>query len=119
MAQVGQRAAVGFAAFLEFRGWDQQGCDHAGRNQEHAHDDGRRDQQFAGVPDASSTVSPLINGMTATPVSKPDSPSASFGNSTSEMPQHCERIAVLREQRLLPFADQVRMAQHFGHSRRR
>jgi hypothetical protein len=30
-----------------------------------------------------SSGSPLISGMTATPVSKPDSPRASFGNSTS------------------------------------
>ena len=35
---------------------------------------------FCGV----SSGSPSTSGITATPVSKPDSPSASFGNSSSE-----------------------------------
>ena len=39
---------------------------------------------------------PCTSGITATPVSKPDSPSASFGKSSSAIADHHQRVAVLR-----------------------
>ncbi len=51
---------------------------------------------------AVSPASPLICGMTATPVSKPESPSASRGENEQGDPQHRDRIPVLRGQRRPP-----------------
>ena len=56
-----------------------------------------------------SDASPRTSGMTATPVSKPDSPSASFGNRMSAITRHHRRVAVLGEQRRAPVGDDVGM----------
>ena len=67
--------------------------DEAGREQEEAHD--RRGGRQAAAErrgcdpvglSSVSVASPLMCGMTATPVSKPDMPSASFGNEISANP---------------------------------
>ena len=47
---------------------------------------------------ASSSPSPATSGMTATPVSNPDRPSASLGNSSDATRDHHQRIRLLREQ---------------------
>ncbi len=60
---------------------------------------------FSSVSDAS----PRTSGMTATPVSKPDSPSASFGNRMSAITRHHRRVAMLGEQRRAPVGDDVGM----------
>ena len=64
--------------------------DDAAADQQHAHDERRRAQQLLGVADAARPdaprcrpASPLTSGITATPVSKPERPSASFGKSSS------------------------------------
>ena len=49
-----------------------------------------------------SSASPRTSGMTATPVSNPDKPSASFGNSSSATMRHRDRSAVLRLGRGIP-----------------
>ena len=46
-----------------------------------------------------SPGSPSTCGMTATPVSKPDRPSASLGKTTSATPTMTQRVAVLGGQR--------------------
>ena len=67
-------------------GGDQHGRHHAAGHQEHAHDERGDQQQLLGVSDAAERPifgvvgSPLTSGITATPVSNPERPSASFGN---------------------------------------
>ena len=75
-------------------------------------------EQLLRVLDAPGAISPsgsplpLISGITATPVSKPDSPSASFGKTQQRGEQHHHRAAVLREQRVPPPRDVLRVLQH-------
>ena len=87
--EVGQRASIGRAARLEGLGWNQHGRDEAAADQHHAHDQRgacassqmvclMRPRGFSSV----SPGSPRTRGITATPVSNPDSPRASFGNSS-------------------------------------
>ena len=47
-----------------------------------------------------SVGSPSTSGMTATPVSKPESPSASLGKTSRATPTISQRVAVLGEERV-------------------
>src|SRR5438128_566532 len=59
-----------------------------------------------------SSVAPRTRGMTVTPVSKPDRPSAGRGNSSTEIASMRYRIAMFSDQRLLPINDHRRMLHH-------
>ena len=93
MREVGQGAAVGRAARLELLLRDQQRGDDAGGDQEDAHDERGRGEQLPGAADAAGRAllgvrrhRPVTCGITATPVSKPDRPSASFGKTRRAIP---------------------------------
>ena len=47
--------------------------------------------------------------MTATPVSKPDRPRASFGKTSSATREHHDRIPVLRDERVRPAREVLRV----------
>ena len=59
-----------------------------------------------------SVGSPFTSGITATPVSNPDSPSASFGNNSSASANIIERAALLTEERVTPCGQHERVLQH-------
>ena len=125
--QVGQRPAVGRAAGLELGRRDQQRGDEAAGDQEDAHDHGGRGQQPPGAADParraarrSSSASPRTCGITATPVSKPDRPSASLGKTSSAMPTTISGLPCWVVSAVRPVGDHsAGLADHLPRDRRR
>ena len=56
MCQIGQRAAVGLAAWLELRRWNEQRRHEAATQQEHAHDQRRAGEHLARVANTTARV---------------------------------------------------------------
>jgi len=65
MREVGERTAIGRAARVEGRRRDEQRRHDAAREQEQAHDRGRRGEELAPVADAAARVRGVIRGVAA------------------------------------------------------
>ena len=120
VGQEGHGSAVGWTAFFEIGRRDEQGGDNAGGHEEDAHDHGGGLEQTPGVADADvEVVSHSISGMTATPVSKPERPSARRGKSSDRDADDREQASMLDEYGVFPAEHQVGLQKNVneGHER--
>ena len=114
MRKVGQGPSVGrtsprcVARRTKVRRRDEQSGHEAARDQKHAHYERSGHEQSTGMADAACWVplgifgTPLTSGITATPVSKPDRPSASLRKEQERDSDHRRRAGVAGKERPLP-----------------
>ncbi len=112
----GERAPVGGAARGERVGRNQRRRHDRAADEQHAHRSAPPCAAACGcwrsaiaAASASSSPCPATSGITATPVSNPDRPSASLGKQQRRDRDHHQRIRLLREHVRLPVGDRRRM----------